>query len=249
MKAELYIFLQKKLKQCLDIAINTRQRQSLHSDIVQQFQKIQLSQEDKVYESFSENQEHKCARLAQEFDTVCDLQRSERHYINYLVDHPNDGSKWAEYAQFCLRYGLQIKAEQCLLRQINCEGGDITTDMRICLASLLVQRQNYHGARAHLDVVLDADWTHLNANLLYGLIYKLTGWPEMSRKHFAIAKVKRLRDLGLLAPKSSIPKNFRTESIEFKVEIIDFKKVKTIDETIDAKNCDLLFFDFIDFLI
>ena len=64
MKAELYIFLQKKLKQCLDIAINTRQRQSLHSDIVQQFQKIQLSQEDKVYESFSENQEHKCARLA-----------------------------------------------------------------------------------------------------------------------------------------------------------------------------------------
>jgi hypothetical protein len=52
-----------------------------------------------------------------------------------------------------------------------------------------------------------------------------------------------------LAPKSSIPKNYRTEAVEFKVEIIDYKKQKTVDETMDAKNCDLLFFDFIDFLI
>ena len=58
-----------------------------------------------------------------------------------------------------------------------------------------------------------------------------------------------MRDLNLLAPKSSIPKNFRTEAIEFKVEIIDYKKVKTIDESMDSKNCDLLFFDFIDFLL
>ena len=98
-------------------------------------------------------------------------------------------------------------------------------------------------------MVLDENWTHLNANLLTGLIYKLQGRSEMSRKHAAIAKTQRLRDLGLLAPKSSIPKNFRTEAVEFKVEIIDYKKQKTVDETMDAKNCDLLFFDFIDFLI
>ena len=99
--------------------------------------------------------------------------------------------------------------------------------MRIFLASLYVQRQNYHEARKHLNIVLDEDWTHLNANLLYGLIYKHNNWPEMSRKHFAIAKMQKMRDLNLLAPKSSIPKNFRTEAIEFKVEIVDFKKVKT----------------------
>lgn len=46
----------------------------------------------------------------------------------------------------------------------------------------------------------------------------------MARKHFAIAKVKKMRDLGILQPKSSIPKNFRTESIEFKVEIINWAK-------------------------
>jgi len=51
----------------------------------------------------------------------------------------------------------------------------------------------------------------------------------MARKHIAIAKTKKMRDLGILPPKSSIPRNFRTESIEFKVEIMDYKKVNTID--------------------
>ena len=51
----------------------------------------------------------------------------------------------------------------------------------------------------------------------------------MSRKHLAIAKTRRMRDLGLLPPKSSIPNNFRTEAIEFKVEIQDFEKIKTVD--------------------
>lgn len=71
----------------------------------------------------------------------------------------------------------------------------------------------------------------------------------MARKHFAIAKVKRMRDLGLLPPKSNIPKNFRTEALDFKVEILDYQSMKTNDETLNAKESDLLFFELIDFLI
>jgi hypothetical protein len=52
----------------------------------------------------------------------------------------------------------------------------------------------------------------------------------MARKHFAIAKTKKMRELGIMPPKSSVPKNFRTEAHEFKVEIINYGKVKTIDE-------------------
>jgi len=63
----------------------------------------------------------------------------------------------------------------------------------------------------------------------------------MARKHFAIAKTKRMRDLGVLPPKSSIPKNFRTEAIEFKVEILDWKKIKTLDDNLSVKESDQLF--------
>ena len=100
-----------------------------------------------------------------------------------------------------------------------------------------------------MNYILDQEWTNSNANLLFGLIYKHEDWPEMARKHFAIAKTKKMRDLGILPPKSSIPKNYRTEAIEFKVEIIDYKKVKTIDEQLTSKDCDSMFFDFIDFLL
>jgi hypothetical protein len=42
-KAELYIFLQRKTKECLDRAITKGQRANLHSDIVSQFENIQLA--------------------------------------------------------------------------------------------------------------------------------------------------------------------------------------------------------------
>lgn len=97
--------------------------------------------------------------------------------------------------------------------------------------------------------MLDSDWTHSHANLLFGIIYKLIEWPEMSRKHFAIAKVKRMRDIGTLPPKSNVPKNFRTQAKEYRVEVIDYKKVKSTDEKLSARENDLLFFDLIDFLL
>jgi len=53
----------------------------------------------------------------------------------------------------------------------------------------------------------------------------------------------------VLAPKSSIPKNFRTESIEYKVDIIDYAKLKTTDENLSPKESDLIFFELIEFLM
>lgn len=113
----------------------------------------------------------------------------------------------------------------------------------------MIQRKNFKKAKEYLDDVLDKDWTHIHANLLFGIIYKLINWGEMSRKHFAVAKVKRMRDIGTLAPKSNVPKNFRTQAKDFKVEVIDYKKVKSTDEKLSSRENDLLFFDLIDFLI
>lgn len=56
------------------------------------------------------------------------------------MDAPADGEKWEEFAQFCLRYGLQIKAEQCLYKTIECRGGVMDIEMRLFLAALMVQR-------------------------------------------------------------------------------------------------------------
>ncbi len=65
----------------------------------------------------------------------------------------------------------------------------------------------------------------------------------------AIAKVKRMRDLNLLPPKNMLPKNFRTQQYELKVEIIDFKNVNTKDQQLSSEHADTMFFEFIDFLL
>ena len=65
-------------------------------------------------------------------------------------------------------------------------------------------------------------------------MYEKLGEAGLQRKHIAIAKVKRMRDLHIMPPKSSIPKNFRTSPYDLKVEIIDFKTVNTKDQQLPA---------------
>lgn len=81
------------------------------------------------------------------------------------------------------------------------------------------------------------------------LLHSKLGESELSRKYNAVAKVKKMRDLNSLPPKSSIPKNFRTTQPEFKVEIIDFKNVNTKDQQLNSDQSDELYLDFIDFLL
>lgn len=154
LKAELYIFLQSKMKACLQEAVLETQRNNLHSDIVAQFEKIDLLRKDQKLESYYEDETTKFCRLAHEFDTVRDVENTERNCVNYFVQGNYDKLKLGEFAQICLRYGQQIKAEQYIYKMIDLLKY-IDNDDRLFLASLMVQRNNYAEARMHLNIILD----------------------------------------------------------------------------------------------
>ena len=92
----------------------------LHPDLTNQFSIIEERKCDRIASSFTELPKEKFSRLAAEFDAVADVANAEKHYVNHLIDFPADADKWGEYAQFALKHGLQIKAEQCINRQIDC---------------------------------------------------------------------------------------------------------------------------------
>ena len=71
--------------------------------------------------------------------------------------------------------------------------------------------------------MLTEDWQHIQANILMAFMYKAINRPGLARKHFAIAKVKRMRELNQLQPKNNDPKNLRTQAVEYQVDIIDYK--------------------------
>ena len=110
-KSELYIFLQKKLKECLKEAISGSQKSSLPADIVTQFEHIEDSKNQLVEGSFSEDSDAKHQRLADEFDVICDVKNVEREYVNMLVEASDSADKWYEFALFSLKYHMQAKAE------------------------------------------------------------------------------------------------------------------------------------------
>lgn len=81
-------------------------------------------------------------------------------------------------------------------------------------------------------------------------IFEAIQRPGFSRKHFSIAKVKRMRDLGgQLPPKNNDPKNFRKQGIQYPVEIIDYRNIVTKDEAIKPDDSDQIFFELIDLLL
>jgi len=120
---------------------------------------------------------------------------------------------------------------------------------RLKVAGLALQRGQYREAELQLNKVLDENWLHSNANLLMGILKDLLGRPQLSRKYFAIAKVKRLRDLGKLPQKSGLPNNYRTMPIDLRFESIDYKVQKTQDEQLEDSQCDQLFFELAELLL
>ena len=64
------------------------------------------------------------------------------------------------------------------------------------MGALYFQDGQYAKARRHLHSILEQDWEDIKANLLTAFIFEAINRPGLSRKHFAIAKVKRMRELG-----------------------------------------------------
>jgi hypothetical protein len=169
-----------------------------------------------------------------------------------------DGERyWEHYARFALKYNMPCTAEHYLklryarsAQQEALQGGPQATLDRLTVASLYVQEGQYRQAQELILHLIRDDWKHIHSNLLLALLHERQGQPGLSRKYFAIAKVKRMRDLGLLSPKSSLPNNLRTQPLqEFKVEIIDFRNVNTKDQQLPPEQNDLMFFEFVDFLL
>lgn len=110
-KAELYIFLQKKLKDCLSEAITQTQQATLPPDIVAQFEQIKDKQTALQEQSFRETSAQKHTRLADEFAIIFDVANTEREFVNMLIANPQNADKWYELALFSLKFNMQAKAE------------------------------------------------------------------------------------------------------------------------------------------
>jgi len=204
----------------------------------------------KLEKNFKETEYDKFKRLAREYDLIQDNEHAEWYIQNLLIcDEENDSNpqKWFDYAQFCLRYNLTAKAELFMNKYVSQHGLD--QNLNLIMGAMSLQNGQYRKAQQYLHTVLKEDWQHIQANVLMAFMFEAIKRPGLSRKHFAIAKVKRMRELNQLPPKNNDPKNYRTQSIDYTVRIIDYKTVATKDQQIKPDDCDQIFFELIDLLL
>ena len=141
---------------------------------------------------------------------------------------------------------MKEKAE--LFKKYYVEKTVLTENLNLIMGAMNLQNGNYKSAYNYIFSILKTDWSNIKANLLMGFIYQFTDRPGLQRKHFAIAKVQRMRELNQLQPKNNAPINFRTQSIDYPVEIIDYKTVATKDQNMKPDDSDQIFFELIELL-
>eukprot|EP00347_Sterkiella_histriomuscorum_P008804 403343688 len=245
-KAELYVYLNEMMVTTVQQAIDST-KDTLHTDIWMQQNVIRDERLARANKLPQESLKEKCLRLYKEFDVINDQENSERWLVHCIT---KEGLYNFEYftqlQQFCLKYGMYLRAERYLKLWRNVDT-TIEGKIKIQQAALYIQRDNYKDALPMLDEILQNDWKNYEANILMGLLYDKIGRPGLSRKHFAIVKCRKLRELNQLPPKSNQPKNFRTIQEEFKIQAVDFKITK--DQQLSYDQSDILYYDFIDMLL
>lgn len=119
--------------------------------------------------------------------------------------------------------------------------------LTLAFAGILISRKRFNEAKKVLSEILDVDFKHCHANILYSLICEANNRPGLVRKHIAIAKVQRMRELELLPRKvREIP---NLNEINFKLERPNWANIATKDQTMDSKENDKLFFEVIEFML
>ena len=65
--------------------------------------------------NFNENEQEKYFRLYKEFDNIGDKDNAETQLLN-LLHLTNNTDNWLEYFKFSIKYGMYLKAEECLMK-------------------------------------------------------------------------------------------------------------------------------------
>ena len=93
----------------------------------------------------------------------------------------------------------------CMKECISISGpSSSSTPLELAYGGLLTQRKRYKEASIILQSIIDREFTDINTNLLLGVMYEMDDHIGLTRKHIAIAKRQRQRELGLLKPKGRL---------------------------------------------
>ena len=162
-----------------------------------------------------------------------------------LLKDPQNVEQMLNIARFSLKIG---KIDQGFEYFRMAKEADPTSQQQILLyAGILIERERYTEGKAILQEILSKDFNNCHANILFSIIDEAKERPGLVRKHIAIAKVERMRELEIIPKKiKQIP---NLNEINFKLERPNWENIATKDQNMEGKENDKLFFEVIEFML
>jgi hypothetical protein len=199
--SSLYAFLIEQMHKTVESIVHQK-KELLHEDIIVSKLLANKEREVIISKTTKETLNQKYYRLAREYQRAHDYQVAQKYILDLLNLDQNDPQIWRYYARFSLQIGELTKAEECIRNCISIDNDN--NEYFMLYAGLLTIRRRFKEAVIFLNRILEKEFTDKSANILIGLMYELDEHKGLMRKHFAIAKRQKQRELGLLPPKGTL---------------------------------------------
>ena len=242
--SNLYTYLVQQISFSLHSAI-MMYKDKLHEDLIEDLIASTEAENIRRNQTFREVYKDQVDRLAIEYENIGNFPMAEFYYKKLVLLDPYNVDRLLDLARFSMKQNKVDRAYE-FFRRAKDEQPD-NQNITLAFASILIERERYSEAKKILKQILDQDFKHCHANILYSLICEYYNRPGLVRKHIAIAKVQRMRELELLPRRvREIP---NLNEINFKLERPNWNNITTKDQNMDSKENDKLFFEVIDFLL
>jgi tetratricopeptide (TPR) repeat protein len=242
--SNLYTYLCQQIRTTLEATVNLY-RNHIHEDLIEDLITAMKGENERRKQLFTEDYLVKLERLANEYENIRNFPKAEQYYKKLLLKDPQNVKRLLNLARFSLKIGEVDKGYEYFRRARDADPK--SKELVLVFAGILIERQRYTEAKRVLKEILDEDFKHCHANILYSLICEVNNRPGLVRKHIAIAKVQRMRELEILPRKvREIP---NLDEINFKLERPNWNNITTKDQGMDSKENDKLFFEVIEFML
>ena len=242
--SELYVYLCQQIRTTLQETVH-HHRDKIHEDLIEDLFHSVEEEKQRREKAFTEDYLVKLERLANEYENIGNFTKAEKYYKKLLLSEPENVQRLLNLARFSLKQGNVDKGYEFFRRAK--EADPNSQELVLVFAGILIERERYTEAKKVLREILDGDDKHSHANILYSLICEKNNRPGLVRKHIAIAKVQRMRELELLPRKVRHIPNL--SEIVFKLERPNWDTTTTKDQGMDSKENDKLFFEVVDFTL
>lgn len=165
--SNLYTYLVQQIRCTLEATVN-QYKDKIHEDLIEDLISAMKGEHERRKMTFREEKNIQIERLATEYENICDFPKAEFYYKKLILRDPNNIKKLMNMARFSMKQNMVDRAYEFFRRAKELDPNN--QDLILAFSGILIERKRYTEAKHVLKEILDKDFKHCHANIIYSLI-------------------------------------------------------------------------------